>query len=233
MALDRWLTDEERARAAANGICEKTLYYRLYRSDKWELEEALTAPPGTVRHNYEGKNHKWLKLARENGINTNTFNDRLRRNWGHYKAATKPVKRRRCWKMQNKEKPRLKDYAKAAEIGVSKKYVDQRMEELGWSLERAITTPVGTSWEGNERNTKLLKLAEKNGISESTFYRRKRNGMTPYDAATRPKGFEEYIPLAESNGINNKTFYQRVKRKMDPYEAATKPPRKYKKKQIS
>ncbi|PFJ04970.1 hypothetical protein COI88_13605 [Bacillus cereus] len=41
------------------------------------------------------------------------------------------------------EKPTLKDYAKAVEIGVSKKYVDQRMEELDWSSERAITTPVG------------------------------------------------------------------------------------------
>lgn len=131
------------------------------------------------------------------------------------------------------EKPTLKDYAKAAQIGVSKKNVDQRMRELHWRLERAITTPVGTSWEGNEKNKKLLKLAEKNGISESTFYRRKRNGMTSYEAATTAKGFEKYIPLAESNGISNKTFYQRVKRKMDPYEAATKSPRKYKKKQIS
>jgi len=131
------------------------------------------------------------------------------------------------------EKPTLKDYAKAAEIGVSKKNVDQRMRELHWSFERAITTPVSTSWEGNEKNKKLLRLAEKNGISESTFYRRKRNGMTPYEAATTAKGFEKYIPLAESNGISNKTFYQRVKRKMDPYKAATKPPRKYKKKQIS
>ncbi|MCS3600194.1 hypothetical protein M2370_005406, partial [Bacillus sp. JUb91] len=30
MALNRWLTDEERARAAANGISTRTLYYRLY-----------------------------------------------------------------------------------------------------------------------------------------------------------------------------------------------------------
>ncbi|WP_212934971.1 hypothetical protein [Bacillus hominis] len=128
--------------------------------------------------------------------------------------------------------PTIKDYEKAEQIGISKKNVDQRID-CGWSVERAITTPVGTSWEGQEKNTKLLKLAEKNGISESTFYRRKRNGMTPYHAATAPKGFEEYIPLAEANGISNKAFYQRVKRKMDPYEAATKPPRKYKKKQIS
>lgn len=63
--------------------------------------------------------------------------------------------------MKNKEKPTLKDYVKAAEIGISKKNVDQRIGELDQSLERAITTPVGTSWEGNEKNTKLLKLAEK------------------------------------------------------------------------
>ncbi|PFJ14740.1 hypothetical protein COD67_07080 [Bacillus cereus] len=124
------------------------------------------------------------------------------------------------------EKPTLRDYEKAAEIGISKKYVDQRVEELGWSLERAITSPVGTSWEGKEKNTKLLKLAKKTGISESTFYRRKRNGMTPYQAATASKGFEGYIPLAEANGIKNKTFYQRVKRGMDPSEAATKPLKK-------
>ncbi|MCS3600106.1 hypothetical protein M2370_005318, partial [Bacillus sp. JUb91] len=55
MALNRWLTDEERARAAANGISTRTLYYRLYRTDKWDLEEALTTPPGTVRHNCDGK----------------------------------------------------------------------------------------------------------------------------------------------------------------------------------
>ncbi|MGZ7151908.1 hypothetical protein [Bacillus sp. BC08] len=52
------------------------------------------------------------------------------------------------------EKPTLKDYAKATEIGVSKKNVDQRMGELHWSLKRAITTPVSTSWEGNEKNKK-------------------------------------------------------------------------------
>lgn len=82
MALNRWLTDEERAKAEANGICEKTLYYRLYISDEWELEEALTATPGTVRHIYKGKNHKWLKLARENGISTDTFHSRIKKRMG-------------------------------------------------------------------------------------------------------------------------------------------------------
>ncbi|MES9700741.1 MULTISPECIES: hypothetical protein [Bacillus] len=116
------------------------------------------------------------------------------------------------------EKPTLKDYAKAAEIGVSKKYVDQRMEELDWSLERAITTPVGTSWEGQEKHTKMYVLAEKNNISRSTFFRRILNGMTPYQAATEPKGFSNYIPLAKANGIKDKTLYQRVKRGMKRFK---------------
>lgn len=95
MTLNRWLTDEEYERAAANGISRHTLYYRLYKSDKWEVEEALTAPPGTVRHDYEGKNHKWLKLARANGINTSTYHSRIKSGWGHYKAATKPARKKK------------------------------------------------------------------------------------------------------------------------------------------
>ncbi|AMR06403.1 hypothetical protein [Bacillus thuringiensis] len=132
----------------------------------------------------------------------------------------------------NYQKPSKEEVEQAASIGISEKLLDQRLRQ-GWTMERAITSPVGTSYEGKEKNVKMLKLARSNGISDSTFYRRRREGMTPYDAATKPKGFEEYIPLAESNGISDKAFYQRVKRKMDPYEAATKPPRKYKKKQIS
>ncbi|KXI66165.1 hypothetical protein ACS47_13315 [Bacillus cereus] len=132
----------------------------------------------------------------------------------------------------NYQKPSKEEIKQAVSIGVSEKLLDQRLRH-GWTMERAITSPVGTSYEGKEKNVKMLKLARSNGISDSTYYRRRKEGMTPYEAATKPKGFERYIPLAEANGINSKAFYQRVKRKMDPYEAATKPPRKYKKKQIS
>ncbi|MDY8166048.1 hypothetical protein C6352_26410 [Bacillus thuringiensis] len=95
MVLNRWLTDEEYAIAAANGISRKRLNYRVYKSDKWELEEALTASPGTVRHNYEGKHHKWLQLALENGIHPNTFYTRVARGWGYCKAATKPSRKKK------------------------------------------------------------------------------------------------------------------------------------------
>ncbi|MED1640039.1 nucleoside permease [Bacillus thuringiensis] len=133
MTLNRWLTDEERARAAANGISAKTLYYRLYRSDKWELEEALTAPPGTVRHNYKGKYTDWLILAAENGICKETFYNRLNAGWSYHDAATKPVKKR------NKLTEKWFDIAK--QNGIGYQTFMSRINTRKWDAEKAATTP--------------------------------------------------------------------------------------------
>ncbi|EJQ01381.1 hypothetical protein [Bacillus cereus] len=133
MALNRWLTDEERARAAANGINTKTLYYRLYRSDKWELEEALTAPPGTVRHSYKGKYTDLLKLAAENGICKETFYNRLNGGWSRHDAATKPVKRR------NNLAAKWLEIAK--QNGVGYQTFMSRINTRKWDAEKAATTP--------------------------------------------------------------------------------------------
>ncbi|PHD38218.1 nucleoside permease [Bacillus toyonensis] len=134
MALDRWLTDEERARAEANGISIETLFYRLYKTDKWELEEALTAPPGTVRHNYEGKNEKWIKRAQENGINVSTFYNRIYNlGWNREDAATRPV---------NEAKIKKKywiDIAKQNGIGYAT--FMSRVNTHGWDIKKAATTP--------------------------------------------------------------------------------------------
>ncbi|MED3269331.1 hypothetical protein P4358_26720 [Bacillus thuringiensis] len=225
-------TQEQYELAERNGISRNVVNQRIKLGEK-TVEEAITKP---LHGEFKRKYKKYIELAQLNGISYKAFYARIklskRHVWTPYEAATITTKKYSVRDKDEQPNPTIRDYEKAERIGVSKKNVDQRIDS-GWSVERAITTPVGTSWEGNEKNTKLIRLAEKNGISESTFYRRKRNGMTPYDAATKPKGFEEYIILAESNGISNKAFYQRVKRNMDPYEAATKPPRKYKKKQIS
>ncbi|MES5896945.1 nucleoside permease [Bacillus cereus group sp. RP43] len=135
MALDRWLTDEERARAKANGISTRTLYYRVYRSDKWELEEALTAPPGTVRHNYEGKYEEWIKRAKKNGINANTFYSRIRiLGWNCEDAATKPVNETKI------EKRYWIDIAK--QNGICHSTFKSRVNIHGWDVEKAATTPI-------------------------------------------------------------------------------------------
>jgi hypothetical protein len=113
------------------------------------------------------------------------------------------------------------DYEKAAKNGINKSNVYQRVVEYGWNLERAITVPVRRR--KGEINAGMITIAERNGISKPTFFKRVKSGMDPYEAATKPKGYEAYLELARKNGIKDVTFYQRVKRGMKPYEAATKP----------
>ncbi|MGE0981293.1 hypothetical protein [Bacillus cereus] len=113
------------------------------------------------------------------------------------------------------------DYEKAAKNGISKSNVYQRVHENGWELERAITVPVRKR--KGEIKASMVMIAERNGISRITFWKRVKGGMDPYEAATKPKGYAAHLELARKNGIKDVTFYQRVKRGMDPYEAATKP----------
>lgn len=132
--------------------------------------------------------------------------------------------------MKNRIVPTYKDYQRADAIGVCKKYVDHRIKHYGWSLERAITTPIGTSWKGREKHGDLPKLAVRNGIKKQDFYNRIRRGWSPLEAATTPYGqkktkFSDYVELRKQNGISAPTFHRRVERGMDPYEAAIRPVR--------
>ncbi|GAB6454783.1 hypothetical protein bcgnr5383_51820 [Bacillus cereus] len=133
MALNRWLTDEEYARAAANGINRKRLQSRVYDFD-WDVEEAITAPLGTVRHEYERKHGTWLKTALENGINIATFYRRLQLGWKYKDAATKPARPKgeieRTWLNIAKEN------------GIGYHTFISRIRTHKWDMERAATTPV-------------------------------------------------------------------------------------------
>ncbi|MDF9489763.1 hypothetical protein [Bacillus cereus] len=114
--------------------------------------------------------------------------------------------------------------------------MNQRVYGYHWSVERAITEPLQNK-KGKENNRHLVCIAEKNGISASTYYRRIREeGMTEIEAATKPKGHEVYLKIASENGISENLYRKRVQRGMPKYEAATKPKDKRgstKKKQIS
>ncbi|WP_088293637.1 nucleoside permease [Bacillus mycoides] len=132
MTLNRWLTDEEYARAAANGVNRERLNSRVY-DFEWDLELAITAPLGTVRHEYERKHAKWLKLASENGINLSTFYSRLELGWECRKAATKPVR-----KKSQAEKKWLNI---AKQNGISYQTFMSRIHTRKWDLEKAATTP--------------------------------------------------------------------------------------------
>ncbi|MGY2609505.1 nucleoside permease [Bacillus pretiosus] len=132
-ALNRWLTDEEYARALKNGIKRKTLNYRIYEAE-WDLEEALTAPPRSVRHNkFEGAHMKWRRIAEANGINAGTFYSRLNSGWGYQEASMKPViKRKGLGKV-------WLERAKPNGIGYSTFMT--RVITRKWDIERAVTTP--------------------------------------------------------------------------------------------
>ncbi|WP_242227193.1 hypothetical protein [Bacillus cereus group sp. BfR-BA-01315] len=215
--------------AEKNGISKRAVDQRV-KNGSMTVEEAITKP---LYKEFKTKYQKYIELAKRNGISYSAFYKRIKTNKCKLtpeEAATIPPKEKR-----NKLSSIISEenYEKAAGIGVSRKYVNQRIEQYGWSIERAINTPVGTSWEGKEKYKNMYLLAEKHNISRSTFFRRLDNGMTPYQAATLPKGFGEVIKIAQEHGIKDKTFYQRVKRGMDPYEAATKPVKKYTKEQIS
>lgn len=112
------------------------------------------------------------------------------------------------------------DYEKASKNGISKSNVYQRVNEYGWEIERAITVTIRNR--KGEISAGMITLAERNGISKPTYYKRIKTGMDPYEAATKPKGYAAHLELARKNGIKDATFYQRITRGMKPYEAATK-----------
>ncbi|PEU20309.1 hypothetical protein [Bacillus sp. AFS014408] len=136
--------------------------------------------------------------------------------------------------MNSKEIPTNDDYDLALKNGISKKNVNQRIEH-GWSIEKAITKPLGGRGPGRHRG--MAQVAEQNGISQPLFSYRRSKGYSLYDAANIPvkerKDHEYYAKLAEENGIPYNTYIKRISLGWDEQKAATKPPRKYKKKQIS
>ncbi|MED3026188.1 MULTISPECIES: nucleoside permease [Bacillus cereus group] len=133
MTLDRWLTDEEYAMAAAKGINRKLLNYRVYQAE-WDLGTALTAPPRTVRHSPEGEYAKWTKLAVENGICKGTFYSRVKSGWGCQEAATTPTK---------KNKGLGKIWLEIAKPnGIGYQTFMTRINTRKWDIEKAATTPI-------------------------------------------------------------------------------------------
>lgn len=74
------LTVKERMTAERHGVHLGTAYSRIYRG--WDRERAVTTPAG--------KN--WTQVARDNGINAETYNIRVYGyGWDKEVAATKPV----------------------------------------------------------------------------------------------------------------------------------------------
>lgn len=129
------------------------------------------------------------------------------------------------------------EYEKAAENGISKSTLEQRIRILGWDKSKAITTPVIKK----NRIKEWIKIANKNRISRRTFEERIYTKKWSYeDAATIPimdkravvenatskriRFPKHILELAQKNNIPYDTFRARVNRmKMSYEEAATMP----------
>lgn len=74
--------------AIKNNIHPQTFYTR-FRELGWSLEKSATTPTKKTRSN------KWVKIARENGVNYKTYYQRVYSGWSEEKAATIPPKKRK------------------------------------------------------------------------------------------------------------------------------------------
>ncbi|EEL78780.1 hypothetical protein bcere0028_56090 [Bacillus cereus AH1271] len=113
-------------------------------------------------------------------------------------------------------------YLIANKNGISKKNVYQRVNEYGWSIEKAITQPLHNT-KNRKTDRALMLLAELNGINYATYRQRIKDGMNPHEAAVKRTTNSVELQIALENGIGAETFYTRLRRGMNPYEAATQP----------
>lgn len=72
------------------------------------------------------------------------------------------------------------EYEVAEKKGLSKKLINQRMEN-GWNKERALTEPTQ-----NKKVDEWLEKAMSNGISKNAYQKRLRRGWTKVRASTEP-----------------------------------------------
>lgn len=78
------------------------------------------------------------------------------------------------------------EYEIGAKNGINARNVYQRVYKYGWSVERAITTPLVYASQANEDWLKWKDTALANGISASAFRKRIYRGMSPDQAASKP-----------------------------------------------
>lgn len=124
------------------------------------------------------------------------------------------------------------DYEVGLSNGLSKKLVYQRVMTNGWSVEKAISTPVPPKVEGLWK-----KWGPKSQVSRSTFHQRVQRGQAPEQAIlvqkiqlATPKFNripESVYERAAENGISRNMVYYRVNKYLWSHEeASTTPPLK-------
>ncbi|EJV59331.1 hypothetical protein [Bacillus mycoides] len=115
--------------------------------------------------------------------------------------------------------------------GIDYQTLWKRYNYYDWTLEKATTKPI--TKRGASEHTPYIATAHANGISQATYYKRIKEGMTKEKASTtvidsvgRPRTriyTDKQLELANSNGISKQTLDGRLRRKWPIERAITEP----------
>ncbi|MBW3493233.1 hypothetical protein [Bacillus sp. FDAARGOS_1420] len=135
------------------------------------------------------------------------------------------------------------EYERAERNGINRRVLNERIRNLGWDKDTAMTKPVRTSNATGWR--KVREIALKNGISRQTYYARMNKGWKLIDAISKPPInkyqalrlaeeanywignkvlSDKQAEIASLNGVSYRLACERVKRlKWSVEEAITTP----------
>lgn len=135
---DWYVTPEEYAIAAANGISGKNVDNRI-RKEGWRKQRAITEP---LRPKKTPLELKYAAMAEANGINRKTFYQRLRTGWDMHKAATNPAGRQNSLDAFRARRKYPKELLELAEAnGITYSTFISRIHQYKWSIQEAATRP--------------------------------------------------------------------------------------------
>lgn len=135
---DYYISPDDYARAAANGISHKTLTVRIRRHG-WDKERAMTQPVQRQQRS------AWRDTAVANGVSVETFYARIRRGWTEERAATTPLTpkpQELAAAARRKYPPEL--HALRKQNGIGYHTFVSRIIDSGWEPLRAATEPTWT-----------------------------------------------------------------------------------------
>lgn len=139
-----YITPEEYALAEKNGI-RPVMLDRRVREQGWPKERAMTTPPRKLTDR-----SRWWKVAEKNGLNYNTFMNRIKLGWPEEKAATQPLRTEEELKVQAlRATDHVRRYPEkylrlAEENGIPYHTFQHRVKYCKWDMERAATEPIWT-----------------------------------------------------------------------------------------
>lgn len=130
-----YITPDDFETAAQNGIPRNTVISRV-NTHGWDIDRAITQPSRKKRVDYVTTWNEWKSRSK---VSRNTFTARLRYGWTPEKAALTSVMKPGNYR----KKLFTGEQMKIAESnGVSIRTAWHRYYVLGWSTEKAVSTPI-------------------------------------------------------------------------------------------